>query len=320
MNNFQKLTLAGLLSIAAMMTTAATTNQAISATIQQGSCGSQGCNDSACAQPSCAPCSAPAPAPAIICQCRQSNCNSCLSRVRNVAVSTVSKIRCRCGKQSCRSCRPKTVRQNRVRAGRACGQCESSCGGVQCPSCDEDICRLELDKSDVEKSCFKVKQKTICIPPVRFPWQKCCPPGTSKTRIVNQLSVHKYECPSCSYQWKVEEAKVAAPPACQQAAPVEMQSYQVAPEMQPIEMQPTEMQPIEAQSIEAQPVDLQPAGESIYYPEQVPPAPISSGDSTSLPWRATTSATSVKTINKRTLSSPTVTNPSYKIPTRDLGK
>ena len=37
---------------------------------------------------------------------------------------------------------------------------------TKCPSCD---CALEAKMVDVEKSCFEVETKTICIPKVYFP-------------------------------------------------------------------------------------------------------------------------------------------------------
>jgi uncharacterized low-complexity protein len=39
-----------------------------------------------------------------------------------------------------------------------------------------------------------------------LPWQKCCPPSVSKTRLVNRLKKHTYECETCKYKWSVVEA------------------------------------------------------------------------------------------------------------------
>lgn len=80
----------------------------------------------------------------------------------------------------------------------------NSCGTVPCPRCEGDVCRLELDHSPKKKTCFKTEQASICIPPVRFPWQRDCPPGVSKTKLVTRLKVHEFECPNCSYKWKLD--------------------------------------------------------------------------------------------------------------------
>ena len=122
--------------------------------------------------------------------CGDPACNACASPAPAVS--------CDCGKTSCLKSRPKLLR---------CGSCKRTGGCVQCPQCDADVCKLDVKESKSEKSCFKVKTETICIPKVRLPWQKCCPPMTSKTKVVKRLSTHKYECPSCDYKWSVQEKK-----------------------------------------------------------------------------------------------------------------
>lgn len=118
--------------------------------------------------------------------------------------ATIDAYACDCQQPSCRKCRLR----GRLAAG--CNSCGTDCGCVQCPKCEGDICKLELDKSKQTKTCFKTEQVPVCIPPVRMPWQDCCPPGTSKTRLVTKLKVHKYECPGCSYKWTLQKAEKAA--------------------------------------------------------------------------------------------------------------
>lgn len=133
--------------------------------------------------------------------------------VNHVAATTA--IQCDCGKSNCNSgCR--------LRQKRTCRSCDTQCGCVQCPQCEGEICKLELDKSDVKKTCFKVEQKAVCVPAVRLPWKKCCPPGTSKTRTINVLKKHSYKCPNCAYQWKLHEPEICDPPPSVQpaAAPI----------------------------------------------------------------------------------------------------
>ena len=72
-------------------------------------------------------------------------------------------------------------------------------------SCEGDFCKLSIKKGKEKKTCFKTEQETICIPAVRLPWQACCPPSKSRTRLVTRLKTHKEEVESCSYKWEVEE-------------------------------------------------------------------------------------------------------------------
>ena len=84
----------------------------------------------------------------------------------------------------------------------------------QCPSCD---CSLDAKMVDVEKSCFEVETKTICIPRVVFPWQRTkasgpcdscdgsgcatCVNNGAKTRYIKVIKKKKYTCPECKYSW-----------------------------------------------------------------------------------------------------------------------
>jgi len=89
-----------------------------------------------------------------------------------------------------------------------CGLC------TKCPSCD---CSLEAKMVDVEKSCFEVETKTICIPRVVFPWQRkkafgscdscdgrgctTCVNNGAKTRCIRVLKKKRHTCPECKYSW-----------------------------------------------------------------------------------------------------------------------
>ena len=103
---------------------------------------------------------------------------------------------CGCGESGCRSCKLKRVRKVRTPLTRSC------------PQCDCDFCELKVSKTKDKKKCFEVKQKEVCIPPVRLPWKKCCPPTKAKVRVVNVLKSKTYECPGCKYEWKVHEPEV----------------------------------------------------------------------------------------------------------------
>lgn len=49
--------------------------------------------------------------------------------------------------------------------------------GVHCPRC-HGTCELSVSKDEVKKSCWDVECKTICIPRITFPWQKCSECGS----------------------------------------------------------------------------------------------------------------------------------------------
>ena len=156
---------------------------------------------------------------------------------------------------------------------------------INCPSCavECDTCTLELDHYEEEKTCFKTEQKIICIPPVRFPWEECCPPGrTNKTRAINVLKVHKYKCKACGYKWKLDDlpepenpekpSESAAPAKPKVPAPPSMQSQS------PASVDPV-VAPVESQNLLAPPAEApRPAFEAPAIPDgkafdKVPPAP-----------------------------------------------
>ena len=144
------------------------------------------------------------PIPAPQCGCQAEAGGDCGCQDCGCQDTVIEDCGCQeCTDHSCRRCRS-----------RSCGQRRKSCGRKKCPECEN--CSLEVKESEVEKTCFQTEQKVVCIPKVRLPWQKCCPP-TSRSRVVTVLKTHKYKCPSCSYQWS---EKVPECPTCQPSAPV----------------------------------------------------------------------------------------------------
>ena len=114
---------------------------------------------------------------------------------------------CDCSSGSCQRCRPK-----RQRPACRCKRlgCQGECEVVVEPasmfqSCEGDFCKLSIKKGKETKTCFTTEQVPVCIPAVRFPWQECCPPSKSKTRLVTKLKTVKSKVDSCSYKWSVEE-------------------------------------------------------------------------------------------------------------------
>ena len=106
---------------------------------------------------------------------------------------------CGCGKKSCLG----------KRGCKGCALLKKK----SCPQCDCDFCELKVSKTKDKKKCFEVEQKEVCIPAVRLPWQKNCPPKRSKVRVINVLKSKTYECPGCKYEWKVYEPEVPKSPS-----------------------------------------------------------------------------------------------------------
>lgn len=86
-----------------------------------------------------------------------------------------------------------------------------------CPHCG-DACYPTVTKGTETKHCWNVDTKAICIPKVRFPWESSCcdkgcgkdgcvPPKCGRTKYVNVLTKHEYECSTCKYSWDVDSYK-----------------------------------------------------------------------------------------------------------------
>lgn len=135
---------------------------------------------------------------AVPCDCGQADCTSCATEVVED---------CGCGKIGCSGC----LRRRRPLR--------------HCPQCNAEICISESETTKVKKSCWKTEQKVICIPKVRFPWQKCDGPLCGKTKTVTLLKKHSYECEACKYKWKLVEPEAPQVPV-DQAVPTPASSAQ----------------------------------------------------------------------------------------------
>ena len=169
-----------------------------------------------------------------IAACQQQHCDGSCSQVSHGTQATnfgCRKGKCGCKKQRCR-CKQK------------------------CPKCQNDFCQLERKVGKETKTCFKTEQKIVCIPTVRLPWQKC-QPTCSKTRVVNVLKKHKYECPKCEYKWSEYKPEIQQPqenPESQTGQPSVIDEW--APNdagPQVLEGQQLDQQPFQGQPREAQP-------------------------------------------------------------------
>ncbi len=148
----------------------------------------------------------------------------------------VSAVPCACGKKKCgcRKNRPRPIRSKTV----------------SCPECDCDFCELKVSKTKEKKKCFVVKQKEVCVPAVRLPWKKCCPPSKSKVRVVNVLSTKSYECPTCKYEWNVFEPEAPKSPNSEDASNTPGSSDESA-EIKEVEPVPPSAPKMELPDVEA---------------------------------------------------------------------
>jgi hypothetical protein len=100
----------------------------------------------------------------------------------------------------------------------ATGDCQ-----ISCPRCHCCVPKVEIEK--MKQHCWEVKCEPICIPQVKFPWERkpcaapCgeiyCPPAKcAKTRHVHVLQLVEYECEVCKYTW----TPLCQPP-CECASP-----------------------------------------------------------------------------------------------------
>ncbi len=97
------------------------------------------------------------------------------------------------------------VQQNFANPGTVCcDQSKAVCGTSSCHSQGCKTCRMHVETLKVKKHCYNVECKDICIPPVRFPWQKCCTLKCGKIKTVRVLKKQNYTCEKCGYKWTVE--------------------------------------------------------------------------------------------------------------------
>jgi hypothetical protein len=80
-------------------------------------------------------------------------------------------------------------------------------GGIQghgCPECGCAVCHPVQVPVKEKQHCWEVECKQICIPAVRWPWEKCCEPRCGKVKTVKVLKRVDYECTKCGYKWEIQ--------------------------------------------------------------------------------------------------------------------
>ncbi len=122
-------------------------------------------------------------------------------------------------------------KDSQVKPAGCCDGGNACSGGGCCGSgcCCEPVCCPRCVVGEVEKRCWNVKCKNVCIPRFRWPWEcrdkssggcdadcgcaedTCCgdgrcgtPPKCGRVRTVNTLEQHKYTCKECGYEWDIK--------------------------------------------------------------------------------------------------------------------
>lgn len=116
------------------------------------------------------------------------------------------------------------------------GACSNCPGGNNCNRCSQGCktCRLYVETLKVKKHCYFFECKDVCIPPVRFPWQKCCDLKCGKVKTVRVLKKHEWKCDKCGYKWTVEDLCGSCNSGdCESMPPAPAKSAQALPPLAP---------------------------------------------------------------------------------------
>ena len=85
------------------------------------------------------------------------------------------------------------------------GACDSSGCGRGCGQCDGEYCCPTAELVKDKKTCFNVECKNICIPAVKFPWDKSCELTCGKVRTVHVLKKSSYPVEKVVYKWEADQ-------------------------------------------------------------------------------------------------------------------
>jgi hypothetical protein len=91
------------------------------------------------------------------------------------------------------------------------------CCEVDCHRCGESFCHPVPKEVTVSRHCWEVEWKQVCIPAVRWPWQRwfsncdgcdgggcnACSVPCGRTRWVRVLKKRKYDCTKCGCDWVI---------------------------------------------------------------------------------------------------------------------
>ena len=96
------------------------------------------------------------------------------------------------------------------------GDCcrSNNCREGRCVTCGDKVCTAQAVPAKETKTCFLTECKDICIPKIRFPWQKCCKPQCGRVISVRVLKIKEYECKTCKWEWKIKSCAACDAGCC----------------------------------------------------------------------------------------------------------
>lgn len=88
-------------------------------------------------------------------------------------------------------------------------------GEFGCPCCQScgGACVLKVEQVEEEETCYEVECKEVCIPAVRFPWDRCRTPKCGRVRVVSKLKEDKTTKTACKYEWVLTCSRCGRPAA-----------------------------------------------------------------------------------------------------------
>jgi len=78
------------------------------------------------------------------------------------------------------------------------------CNNNHCGPC-KVTCKGSVEPGTISRHYWDVECDYVCIPPVRFPWMKCCDLPCPKIRQIHVMKKHKYKINVCNFHWKLNK-------------------------------------------------------------------------------------------------------------------
>ncbi len=73
-----------------------------------------------------------------------------------------------------------------------------------CPQC-KVTCKGSVEKDTITRHYWDVECDYVCIPPVKFPWTKCCELPCPKIRKIHVMKRRDYKIDICKFHWKLKK-------------------------------------------------------------------------------------------------------------------
>lgn len=95
-----------------------------------------------------------------------------------------------------------------------CSNCIGDCTSSRpCQPC-KVTCKGGVEKETISRHCWDVECDYVCIPPVKFPWMKCCELPCPKIRKIHVMKRRDYKIDICKFHWKLKKTWPCCGNAC----------------------------------------------------------------------------------------------------------